>query len=176
MSGFALPPFFVLFATLCIGFSLMSVNVYFGRCAQVFTLKLGSVGFQDVRILSGDVAGAVGPASLWVGAGLRANFWATRQRQAVFLRGHYHRHQVHTRISGAWNQEVVILKGSQSPNWPLQGNRLVAAPRLESGREQGAETKSCGQVGKFPEAFSLYHCWLYTIQYRKSQKHTFRFI
>lgn len=73
MSGFALPPFFVLFAILCIGFSLMSANVYFGRSAQVFTLKLGSVGLQDVRILSGDVTGAVGPASLWVGAGLRAN-------------------------------------------------------------------------------------------------------
>ncbi len=66
-----------------------------------FLLWSLDLGLQDVRIRSVAVAGVVGPASLYVGAGLRANFWAARQRQAVFLRGHHHRHQVYIGVSGA---------------------------------------------------------------------------
>lgn len=50
----------------------MSANVYSHRTAQVLLRSL-AFDLQDVQILSGATAGAVGPASLWVGAGLRAN-------------------------------------------------------------------------------------------------------
>lgn len=53
--------------------NLFSANINFRRSAQVFALS-PALGLQDVRILSGAVAGAIGPAALRVGAGLRANF------------------------------------------------------------------------------------------------------
>lgn len=52
----------------------MFVDVYFGRSALVdFTLKLLALSLQDVSILPGAAAGAVGPAAVGLGAGLRAH-------------------------------------------------------------------------------------------------------
>lgn len=65
-----------------------------------FRLKALAVDLRDVRIVSSAFAGAVGPAAMWVGARLRANFWAPRQRQAVFLRRHHYWNQVYTGVSG----------------------------------------------------------------------------
>lgn len=71
MSGFALSQFFFF----VVGrIRLMFANVQFARFALISTLKLLIVGHQDARIISAATAGAMGPAALWVGAELRANF------------------------------------------------------------------------------------------------------
>lgn len=52
----------------------MSARVSFCTGSLRFSpLKFLALSLEDVRILSGAVAGALGPAALWVGAGLRAH-------------------------------------------------------------------------------------------------------